>query len=220
MKKLTKAIALAGAMSVAAFANADDHSVEVAASVDIASSYLWRGTELGTGVPVVSGDLSASAGGAYAGVWVSSGDTAFGTEYDLYAGYALEAGDVAIDFGLVTYSYPGSSAGVDNEGTTFDWTEFYVGLGFENLSASITTGEIADGGLGQYLYSTVGAEFGDYAVTLGNQSAKEGTDYLHLDLSYTVSDVTFTFSKIVEAEDESMDDDLKIVASYSLPLGM
>ena len=55
-------------------------SAELSASATVASSYLWRGFELGSGTPAVSADLVYSNSGFYAGVWVSSGDTSVSDE--------------------------------------------------------------------------------------------------------------------------------------------
>ena len=57
---------------------------EVSASVGVANMYLWRGYDLGDGDAAISGDLKATHdSGAYAGIWASSGDASWGTEYDL-----------------------------------------------------------------------------------------------------------------------------------------
>ena len=78
MKKLTKAIALAGVMTTgltgAQLAQAE---VDVSASAAVASMPVaWPGP--GNGDAAVSGDITLSSGGAYAGMWTSSGDSAAG----------------------------------------------------------------------------------------------------------------------------------------------
>jgi uncharacterized protein (TIGR02001 family) len=79
MKKLSQAIALAGVMTAGlAAVSTAQAEVEVSASATVASMYLWRGKDLGNGAAAVSGDLTVSASGAYAGVWTSSGDTSWG----------------------------------------------------------------------------------------------------------------------------------------------
>jgi len=123
MKKLTKAIALAGVMTagMTAATSTFAEEVEVSASATVASMYLWRGQDLGNGAAAVSGDLTASIAGAYAGVWTSSGDNKFGNEYDLYVGYGGEVENFSYDVSLWSYVYPGSDA-VNGEGNTFDLT--------------------------------------------------------------------------------------------------
>ena len=61
--------------------------VEVTASVAVSNMYLWRGNNLGNSTPAISGDINASAGGFYGGIWGSSGDAESGNEFDVYAGF-------------------------------------------------------------------------------------------------------------------------------------
>ena len=107
---------LIGSLSVSALAfnfHTPVANAEVSASVGIASSYLWRGYDLGAnadngsfGTPAVSGDLSVGGNGFTVGIWGSSGDSFAGTEYDLYAGYSGEAGDFSYGLTFVSYVYP------------------------------------------------------------------------------------------------------------------
>ena len=96
MKKATQlftGVAAASALALGSFASIAQAQAqtqaEVSASVGIANMYYWRGLDLGDdgATPAVSADLNVSSGGAYAGIWTSSGDHGAGTEYDLYAGY-------------------------------------------------------------------------------------------------------------------------------------
>lgn len=212
MKKVTQlaaAIALtAGAISAAPVAMA-----ETSASVAVASTYLWRGYDLGSGTPAVSGDITVSEGGFYAGVWGSSGDTTAGTEYDLYAGWGTEIEGVSIDLSVWNYIYPTG----DGETPGFaDLSEVILGIGFGPVS--FTYYDNVAGGSG-YEYYTLGAEMGSFSATLGMHDNPEGEDPVHLDVSYAYNDnLSFTLSQIIEDEEEG--DDLKFVVSYSLPLDM
>lgn len=220
LNKTSKAVRLAtlgalaaGAMSVAPVASAE---VEVAGSVAIANMYLWRGNDLGNGNAAVSGDISVSAGGAYAGVWGSSGDSAAGTEYDLFAGYGAEFGGVSVDLSVWNYLYP-TSAEAQNDTDNFGGlSEVILSVGFMGVSAAIY--DNVAGGSG-YEYYTLGYSYDAYSVTFGKHDAVGGgddIDMVHLDLSYAYNDnLSFTFSQQV---DEKADDDLKFVVSYSLPL--
>lgn len=221
MKKLTKAIALAGiatsALTGATFAQAE---TEIAASAAVANLYLWRGQDLGNGAAAVSGDLTISSGGAYGGVWASSGDTTYGQEYDLFVGYGGEMGEVSYDVSIWSYVYPGSDA-ANGEGNTFDLTELIIGLGYGGASFSYYY-PLAGDGNDDYSYITLGYGMGDYSATVGIAD-DEGSeaDYVHVDLSYAYNDaVSFTLSKIVDMEEDAYDDDLKVVVSYSLPISM
>jgi uncharacterized protein (TIGR02001 family) len=187
MKSLLATAIAASALSVPAMAD-----VEVAASVGIASAYLWRGQDLGNGSPAVSGDIVASSGGAYGGIWGSSGDDSLGNEYDLFAGYGTELGDVSVDISVWNYLYPDSG---ESQGTFGDLSEVIL---------------------------SVGAEFGAFSATYGTTSNDDSDDdYAHLDLGYSYNDnLSFTLSQVVDQDDnQGVDDDLNFVVSYSIPLG-
>jgi len=224
MKKLTKAIALAGAMSVAAFAQADDHGVEVSASAAVSNMYLWRGTDLGQGTGAISGDLTASMGGAYAGVWASSGDIGLGQEYDLYVGFGGEVEDFSYDISVWSYVYPGASLeDGDTEGNTFEASELILSGGFMGASASYyhTVSSNPD----DYSYLTLGYGVDAYSVTLGMAMDDVDSGYTHIDLGYAYNDsLSFTLSKIIDDEaegtEDAQDDDLKIAVTYSLPIDL
>jgi uncharacterized protein (TIGR02001 family) len=219
MKKLTKAIALAGVMTTgltaATFTQAAEP--EVAASVSVANMYLWRGQDLGGGA-AVAGDLNVSMGGAYGGIWMSSGDGSFGQEYDLYVGFGGEVEDFSYDLSVWSYVYPGSDA-ANGEGNTFDLTEVIASVGFMGASFSYYY-PVAGDGNDDYSYMTLGYGIDAYSATVGIADDEgEEADYMHLDLSYAYNDnVSFTASKIFDMEEDALDDDVKFVVSYSLPI--
>jgi len=165
---------------------------------------------LGHGTPAVSGDLSFSGGGFYAGTWVSSGDLANGTEYDLYAGYGGEAGDFSYDVSLWSYQYPNAQGAA--QPAIGDLMEAVVSLGYGPLSLSYYHG-IQD--LEEYYYVNAGVSFGDFGVNLGAHE----DDMMHIDFSYAYNDnLSFTFSQVVDNVDGAYDDDLNVVVSYSIPI--
>ena len=225
MKKLSKAIVLASAMTagLAAVNTAQAADVEVSASAGVSNMYLWRGLDLGYGAAMVDGSLDIAMGGAYAGVWTASGYSSWGSEYDLYVGYAGEVEDFSYDVMLVTYTYPSSAGGADqpdSEGNTFDFSEYIISLGYMGASLSYT-GSMGAESSDDYSYITLGYGYDAYSVMVGI-SDDEGSeaDYTHVDLSYAVNDnLSFTLSKIVDMdEDDSYDDDLKVAFYYSLPV--
>ncbi|MBQ0728568.1 MAG: TorF family putative porin [Thalassolituus oleivorans] len=218
MKKLTKAIALAGVMTagMTAATSTFAEEVEVSASATVASMYLWRGQDLGNGAAAVSGDLTASIAGAYAGVWTSSGDSNAGNEYDLYIGYGGEVEDFSYDLSVWTYSYPGAG----DEGNTFDLTDAILSLGY--MGASFSYYYPLSSNPSDYSYMTLGYGMDAFSATVGMTSSDDDTDYTHLDLSYAYNDsLAFTLSKVVDQETENaVDDDVRLVVSYSLPISM
>lgn len=229
MTKLSQAIALATAMTAGLVATTSAQAeVEVAASAAVSNMYLWRGTNLGDpGVPAISGDLNVSASGAYAGVWTSSGDTAQGQEYDLYVGYGMEAGDVALDISYWTYIYPDADG--DDIG---DLHEIIASAAFKGASLGVYYNLDQDEDEGtDYFYTTLGYEYEKFSATYGitTFSDTEDKDYSHIDLSYAYNDnISFTLSQVVSAdldEDEfdaagnaGLDRSPKVVVTYSLPI--
>ncbi len=188
---------------------------EVAASAAVASSYLWRGYDLGSGTPAVSGDINVSAAGAYAGVWGSSGDTSAGTEYDLYAGYGVELGGVSVDLSVWNYNYPtGAGYTLDGETDFSDLTEVVLSVGFGPVTAAYYDNVAGSSG---YEYYTLGVEFGQFSILAGMHDTVGGEDPVHLNASYAYNDnLSFTISQFIS--DEAEGDDLKFVVSYSLPI--
>ena len=214
MKKVTQ-LAAAIALTTGAIC-ATPVMAETSASVAIASTYLWRGYDLGSGTPAISGDISYSEAGFYVGAWASSGDTSAGTEYDLYAGWGGEFSGVTVDFMLINYLYPTGAGYTDGETDFGEFSEAILTLGAGPVSFSYYD-NIA-GGSG-YEYYTLGAEFGKFSATIGMHDNVTGDDPTHLDISYAYSDnLSFTASQFIS--DETNDDDLKFVVSYSLPLDM
>lgn len=239
MKTALKLTALAAAISATAVPMTA--TAEVSGSLGIANTYLWRGMDLSAGGAQVHGSLDyAHETGLYGGIWGSS--EAGKTEYDVYAGFAGEAGGLSYDIAYVDYNYPNDMQS--------DFQEAIVGLGFAGVSL---TGAF---GVGQYGHDTAGdgpateAEDNDdnyynisytydkYTAAVGMYDVDaDESNYTHLDLSYALTDeLSFTLSKIVASDDcvagDSFDaaktctattnsdtpDDTLFVVSYSFPL--
>lgn len=188
--------------------------IEVAGSATVASTYLWRGFDLGSGTPAVSGDIVLSSGGAYGGVWASSGDTSAGTEYDLFLGYGLEAGGVTFDLSVWNYVYPTGAGYTDGDTEPGDFSEVILSVGFGPISLSYYDNVASGSG---YEYYTVSGEAGQFSATVGMHDNVEGDDPVHLTVSYAYNEnFTLTASQFIIDED-GVDDDLQFVVSYSLP---
>lgn len=225
MKTFNKTL-IAGAL----LASAGVAQAEVAANVGVASSYLWRGYDLSYGSAVVSGGLDYAEGPFYAGVWASSGDDSYGTEYDLYAGFAGEIEGFSYDIGYVTYNYSGCSVVTDVVPASFDpltltftpevvtveddvcdFEEAYLSVGFSDFSLTAYDG---DG----YVYYALGAGFGDFSFTYGMWT--DGSEGSHLDATYSMGDFGLTLSKVIDEDTAYGSDELLVAVSYSLPLDM
>ena len=212
---------LATAVAATTFA-APAVMAEVSGSVSVASTYLWRGVDLGSGTPAVSGDLSYSAAGAYVGVWGSSGDTAAGTEYDLYAGYGMEINDIlSFDISVWNYNYPTGAGYTDGETDFGDLTDVILTVGVGPISFSYYEPVATDGGGYEYNYYTLSGGYGAFSLTIGMHDY-EDDDATHVNVDYAFNDnLTFTLSQFTDADDAEFagdDGDLKFVVSYSLPI--
>jgi len=192
-------------------------AIEVSGSAAVASTYLWRGYDLGSGTPAVSGDLSVSTSGFYAGIWGSSGDTSAGSEYDLYAGYGIELGGVTLDLSVWNYNYPTIEQYGGTETDFGDLTEVILSIGVGPVSFAYY--DNVAGGSG-YEYYTLSASFGQFSILAGMHdlpNCSGDCKPTHLDLSYAYNDnLSFTISQMIS--DEAAEDDLKFVVSYSLPI--
>lgn len=229
-KKLLAAVIGGSAMNL--IATAPIAQAEVSASLSIASSYHWRGMELGSGTPAVSGDLVLSGSGFYAGMWASSGDTAAGSEYDLFGGYEFSAGDFTGGFSVVSYVYP--TAEVRNtDGSPGDFMELILNFGYGPFSINYHDNVAGDtGGYAfdeDYRYLKAALTFEKFAIAIGAHDEGDVPavtgNLVHLDLSYNYNDnLSFTLSTVLESDEgdadipEYSDSEPFFVVSYSVPI--
>ena len=173
-------------------------NAEISASAAVATSYLWRGYDLGSGTPAVMADLSFSEGGAYAGVWISSGDTGAGTEFDLFAGFGGEIGDLSYDINVTNYLYPTGDYS-ETDGDIGDFVELILTLGYGPVSVSYYDNIAGDtGGYApseDYSYINASLAAGDFSFAIGDRDFGDDTDATHLDITYSYNDnISFTMS--------------------------
>ena len=193
MKTFNKTLIAAATLTTFGLAAAPA-AVALDASASLATSYLWRGTELGGGDAALAVDLSGSTGAISYGLWVSSGDSS-STEYDLYASYGGSVGEIGYSIGYASYNYPSTGIGFD------DSAEYIYGLSYGPASVTVFDGKDSD-----YEYTVVGYEAGAFSFAYGDDESTT-----HFDVSYAVNDsLTLTVS-------EPEDADTIVVASYALP---
>ena len=193
MKTFNKTLIAAATLTTFGLAAAPA-AVALDASASLATSYLWRGTELGGGDAALAVDLSGSTGALSYGLWVSSGDST-STEYDIYASYGGSIGEIGYSVGYASYNYPSTGIGFD------DAAEYIYGLSYGPASVTIFDGKDSD-----YEYTVIGYEAGAYSFAYGDDESTT-----HFDVSYAVNDsLTLTVS-------EPEDADTIVVASYALP---
>ena len=237
--KMSKKLLSTGVAAVVAamgMGSMSANAAEVSASAAIANMYLWRGIDLGAGagVPAVSGDIKVTESGFHTGVWGSSGDELAGTEYDLWAGYGGSSGDFRYDLTAWTYVYP-TAGGNDDNDNIGDLSEAVLTLGYGPVTFMYYDNIANAGGHNEYAYYTLAASFGAFSALVGYADFKahvydentgerigetDSLDYTHLDVSYAYNDnLSFTLSQVVdESENDLVDDDLKFVVKYAIPL--
>ncbi len=215
LKTKMTSIALASAMAMGTLAMPTTASAEVASSATLSSMYLWRGQDVSTGKPALSGDIIYShSSGAYAFGWLSSeGGNAY--ETDLGLGYAGKFGSVGYDVSYYKYWYP-----TTNSQTLSDaGAEVVVGVTFApvNLKVFIDATSPAT-----YTYLTVGGSVANFDLTVGLQNDKDSTkSYSHLDVTYNATNrLSFTLSNPLSRGANSIKKDPIMMMSYSLPIDL
>jgi uncharacterized protein (TIGR02001 family) len=212
MKTFNKTL-IAASLATLGMAAAPAALANVEASATVATSYLWRGLDQGTGTGSISADAVYSTGGFSAGVWVGSGDTAEGTEYDLFASYGGELGALGYSVGYAEYNYPTRDQQAGAGFNSLDDLEDYIySLSYAGVTATHYDAKDSDGS-----YNTLGFDLAGFGVLLGDHDRTE-SEMSHLDLSYGVNDsLTFTVSTVLTSNAPTEEADTTVVASYSLP---
>jgi uncharacterized protein (TIGR02001 family) len=225
MKTLSQAVAMASLLT-AGVMGAQVANADVEYSAGIATTYLWRGTDLGGAMFSAAADYSHDSG-AYAGIWAASGDIELGNEYDVYIGFAKEFGDFSVDLQAITYVYNrAEDDDTDIDGSIGENSDAIISFGFMDASLSYYHKLQND----DPSYFTVSHPIAGVDVLVGVSDNGNGHEYTHLDLSYGLTDeLSISVSKIVDQstsasflaadpENGPIDEDAIVVMSYSLPL--
>lgn len=196
---------------------------EVSASAAVANVYLWRGLNLGDGVPAVSGSLDyGHESGLYAGVWGSSAGPT--QEVDVYAGWAKEFDGFSLEAGYFDYNYPGDRSATSPRGGDFEEVKLAAGAAGFEVQAWLGMGETGGGADNENNYYAASYSYDKYTVLAGmtdNDCGAVACDYTHVDASYAYNDnLTFTVSKVVDTDLALTEPDALFVVSYSLPLDL
>ncbi|MAY42349.1 TorF family putative porin [Neptuniibacter sp. UBA847] len=202
MKSTTKTLIAAGLLSASVMAEAG-----LSANIGAMSDYYFRGVDQTTGASMMGGVDYEADNGIYVGLWAAdlSDDD---VEYDIYGGYAGEAGDISYSLGYTGYFYTESDVDFHelNLNLGYSFFNLEVTLGTEDQPSGTTEADYSFVGLtgeyeGAYLtYGTFGKDYdGDY-VELGYGLTYEGLDmnlaYINPDDTLGNADtVTFSISK-------------------------
>ncbi len=155
----------------------------LSANIGVASNYVWRGLTQTDGGAAVSGGVDYAHGsGFYAGTWVSNVDFGDGTNYewDLYAGFGGEAGDIIYDINTVYYAYP--------DGDDLDFWEIGGSVGYKFATVGVQYTIDKDAGDSGDIYYYGGLSFDlpqDFGLglTLGHYDFEEADEYTHWQVS-------------------------------------
>jgi uncharacterized protein (TIGR02001 family) len=231
INKLTP-VALATAMAFGSLAAPLAAQAAVSSSATISSMYLWRGQDISSSAPVLSGDITYNhSSGAYASLWISSlglgAGSNYSTESDYTIGFSGEAGPVGYDIGYYKFYYP-ENANDANFGAAN--AETYLGLTYGDAAFK---GYFDAKGSNDYSYYTFSYGYGQFSGLVGISAAKAAggvsasdLSYKHIDLTYAATDrLSFTYSTkfaIGSAiyDPASMSSDPLFMISYSLPIDL
>ena len=195
MKIMAKALALASLLSASMFATTTAVA-ETSYNVGYVSEYYYRG--------IYQKNSSASAGvdfeedGLYVGAWTA--DVGEGLEYDLYAGYGTEVGDVSLGIGYTGYFY------------TDDWDETYqevnLSSGYGPVSIGYSIGEWDGDGGTDYDFLEIGIDLGaGFYGTYGSFGDQFDGDYVEIGYGTTISEIDLGVAIIFPSEELQGDED-------------
>lgn len=120
--------------SVSLYAQEEEKESPFSLGADVVSSYVWRGSKIGTG-PNIQPWLKFTKGGFTLGAWGSTSFHDFGdvAEVDLYASYAFKFG---LSAGLTDYYYQGSPALRYGSDSASHAIEINLGYTIKNFSVA------------------------------------------------------------------------------------
>jgi len=179
---------------------------------DIVSSYVWRGSKIGTG-PNFQPSVKFATGGFTLGAWGSTSFHDFGdvAEADLYASYAFNFG---LSVGLTDYYYPGTPYfryNTDSSSHAFEANVSYTIKSF-SLAANYIFNDASMGGPankpgGGDMYFEANYAFKNFGVFVGAGNGWHTTYKDNGDDVFAVCNIGLKTSK-----------EIKISDKFSLPL--
>jgi uncharacterized protein (TIGR02001 family) len=216
MNRILKAVSV---VAVVLVAGSSLYAAEASLSLDLASSYIFRGVTFNDGLVAQPGLEVGGLGGLSVGVWGNLdlddydgalADSQF-SEVDIYGSYAIPVEVVDLSVGYTEYVYPGGGEADREVGIS-------VGGAFEGVDLGADCFYGVDGAIEDSLYIELAAgssfelceDLGlDIGATVGYSSPDEGDDgFSHytasLGLSYSVLSVGVTY--IGQIDDDVLPD--------------
>jgi hypothetical protein len=179
---------------------------------DFVSSYVWRGSKIGTG-PNVQPYIEFSVGGFTLGSWGSFSFHEFGdfAEADLYASYAFDFG---LSVGLTDYyyqGYPYFKYDTDSSSHAFEINAGFEKSGF-SISGNYIVNDASMGGPankpdGGDMYFELGYAFSSFSIAIGAGNGWHTTYEDNGDDIFTVCNIAISTEK-----------EVKVTDSYSIPV--
>lgn len=198
-KRIALTAVLAAGVSAPAFA-------DVSGNIGVFSEYMFRGVAQSTGAAVQGGLDYTNSSGLYAGLWGSNVNSTAGgaveasSELDLYGGFIVKAGDLAIDIGAIGYIYTEDKEDSSASSANVDFVEGYLGLAFGPLAIkgyytpdALGTGE-------EQIYTTA------TATVAMNDSTSVFVQAGYTDVDTTAAKLTETYSDYSVGVSKSLTD--------------
>ena len=170
------------------------------AGADVVSSYVWRGSKIGSG-PNIQPTIKYTTGGLTVAAWGSYGIHDFGdvAETDLYASYAFDFG---LSLGISDYYYQGSpffSYAGDTASHAFEINLGYA-LGDLSLAANYIINDASMGGPankpgGGDMYFEINYAFENFGIFAGAGNGWHTTYEANGDDVFTVCNIGIKTSK-------------------------
>ena len=227
LKNLTP-IAAAVALTLGSLIGTTEAQAGVSGSIGVSNFYLWRGADASSGSAQVFGEAKYSHdSGAYVAAWLSNwagydadtGHYSPSNENNYYAGYAMKAGGIDLDFSYWNITYPTGASPADSKSIfNTNATEVVVGIGAGDISGSVVL-DIDPDHEDKYKYVSVGYGMDKYSATLGKwigDKDKGMPTYGHLTASYAVADeLSFTLSKAFGDDTTGINKELLVNIAYT-----
>jgi len=194
-----------------------ENKIELEASVDFLSKYIWRGQNIDDD-PVFQPGISAAYGNLNASIWGNleltnindkSGDFSE-LDYSLgYTGTLPSVDGVGYSIGVIYYDFPSSAA---DGNRTPDTTEVYWGLNFDvPLSPSVTIYHDVDEAEGSYVSLSAGHNI-ENIVELGPDIP------VGMEINASLGWGSGSYNKYYWATDQSKFNDLAFSVSFPLEI--
>jgi uncharacterized protein (TIGR02001 family) len=164
-------------------AQADDRKIELSATANFVTDYLFRGVTNTSDNPAVQPEFDVTYGMFYVGMWGSNTDFGDGIEIDYYGGIRPTWNNLTFDIAGLEYTYPGSN-GIDyfELKTGASWASMGWTLGVTNYW-SPDWGNAA--GSSDAIEGKVGYDFSGKILNFFSPGVSGGVGFQSFDHTYT-----------------------------------